>query len=397
MKDIKESYLDKRPYSKNIIFDNYVFRIIDSTLANAREACSNLGQGFDVILSRFNELDVDMIKFAGTILKDKFDIEELPIGVIKSDRGMQTMSGGWFDGFTPQNSQTADDKDFYKTGLLVVKPSDNQILAPQAPSKIFKVVCIRKALFSEMSQANYNFMKNSFVKLEKTLDSGKKTMDLRELEYEGKPEGQPKGPELVLQPTKRFIDLTHKLNRVSSETGILSDSINTNFVTSMVQKAQDVFQKGLKNVFFTQLSPKQKDYFESALNLAGHIRDGISTFTGLRSTSKENVYTGELEVVTTSRAENYKLYHIDALGLDNGKGMISQKYLAIRNGISFTTDDLKWLGNCQVTKDDNGPICKSLDFNPSLEDRRCASQILLDQELDSCDFVSKLESMYNMK
>ena len=77
MKDIKESYLDKRPYSKNIIFDNYVFRIIDSTLANAREACSNLGQGFDVILSRFNELDVDMIKFAGTILKEKFDIEEL--------------------------------------------------------------------------------------------------------------------------------------------------------------------------------------------------------------------------------------------------------------------------------------------------------------------------------
>ena len=393
MKDVKESYLDKRPYSKQFIYNNNVFKIINSNLSNAREACSNIGQGWDVLLSRFTELDVDMIDFAGKLLKD---IDELPIGVKKTDMGMISMSGGWFDGFTKQNQQsfTSADEDFYKTGLVVVKPSDYAILAPQAADKIFKVVCTRKAFFSEMSKANYNFMTNSMGKLQKALEFGKKTMEVREETYEAKPQGQPIGETFVLQPTQRFIDLTNQVNKIGSETGWFSNSINTNFITNMLGKAKDMFSNSLKNVFNTQLTPRQQYNIKSAFNLIGNIYDGIGTFTGTKSTAKDDVYTGELEFMMTSMAESYKVYKIIALGLENGKEVLSQKYLVKKNGISFTTDDLKWVGNCQVTKGDEGPICKSLEFNPTLEHKRCASQILLDQELDSCDFVStKVDSM----
>ena len=389
MMDVKKSNLDKRPYKKQTIFNNYMFKIITSNLSYAREGCTNLGQGYDILMARETELDLDMIDCAGKQLKD-LGSEELPLGVIKTKRGIETLTGGWFDGYTNENQQKSDDMDIYKTSLMVVSPSNYSFLGPQADDKEFKIFCTRKAHFPELSKANHNFMSNALGKLQKVLQFGKGTMDLREKTYEDKPEGQPRGRTLELQPTQRFIDLTHGLNRMSSETGWWSDSIDTNFLTNMYQKAKDVFGQSLRNVFRTQLTHNQRDNIKSAYNLMGRISDGISTFTGTRSTAKENVYTGELEFIMTSRAENYKLYKINALGLDNGQGVISQKYLVQRNGTSFTTDDLKWLGNCQVTKGDEGPICNSLNFTPSLESRRCASQILLNQELDSCDLVSNL-------
>ena len=57
MKVIKNTYLDSKEYSKRVIYDNYVLEAVDSTLPNAREHCSDLGQGFDVIFARFGELD----------------------------------------------------------------------------------------------------------------------------------------------------------------------------------------------------------------------------------------------------------------------------------------------------------------------------------------------------
>ena len=62
---------------------------------DSREACSNLGQGFDVLFSRLTgELDLEMIDYAGKLLEKK-GIDKLPIGVTKTDRGMTTFSGGW--------------------------------------------------------------------------------------------------------------------------------------------------------------------------------------------------------------------------------------------------------------------------------------------------------------
>ena len=236
-------------------------------------------------------------------------------------------------------------------------------------------------------------MTNSFSKLTKALDFGSRIMELRDDTYEDKPVAKQvtQGAlELELQPTQRFIELTNGLNKMGSERGWLSDTFSTNFITSMGKKAAETFGNALKNVFYTQLPPQQRAKIKSAFNMIGHITDGISTFTGTRSTNNENVFTGDLEVITTSRDKNYNIYEINPLKLANGKGILSHRYLVKRDGSSFTTEDLKWLGNCQVTRGGNGEICKDLEFNPSLEDKRCASQILLDQDLDSCQFVSKL-------
>ena len=57
MQEIKETYLDEEEYSKEVIYNNMVFKVVTSTLPAARESCSDLGQGFDVLFARFGEID----------------------------------------------------------------------------------------------------------------------------------------------------------------------------------------------------------------------------------------------------------------------------------------------------------------------------------------------------
>ena len=94
MTEVKETYLDRKPYEDQLIFDDYVLTIISSNLSYAREGCSELGQGNDVLFSRFPEIDLDMIVHIGDHLKKEYNIDELPMGVIKNKRGIVTLTGG---------------------------------------------------------------------------------------------------------------------------------------------------------------------------------------------------------------------------------------------------------------------------------------------------------------
>ena len=57
MKRIHNTFLQKHDYEERTIYNNMVFETTNSSLPNAREACSELGQGFDIIFARFLEID----------------------------------------------------------------------------------------------------------------------------------------------------------------------------------------------------------------------------------------------------------------------------------------------------------------------------------------------------
>ena len=302
------------------------------------------------------------------------------------------LTGGWLDSYNTKNQQTAVDKDYYKTALLVVKPSDYSVIAPKQEdvNKIFKIACVRGALYHDLSSANYQLMKGSLTDLEKTFSFGNENMKLRELKYDEKPPAEKvtKGGTFKLQPSKIFLEVANGLKKLASETGLTMESITTSFLTQMKEKSKKIFDKSF-NDFSGYLTENQKKVLEGAFNLAGKITDHNVIFRGNQAAPGENTFVGQLDLRTTSPNDDINIYRIHAL--TNGHKTLHAKYLIKKGEMVFISNDLRWAGHCHIETIDakeRGPACNSIKINPSLENQMCAEQILNNKPLTSCDFVS---------
>ena len=326
-------------------------------------------------------------------MKVKYGVTELPIGAVPTQFGVTTLTGGWMDekptGLNASIIQLYKDENL----LVVLDTAKMAIVLPKVndANKVYQVLCTRPAKFVDMNEANFNYMNLILDQVVATVDKGEQRWKQKALEYKQKQKGHVSASNAVklkLQPVKAVMDVFNGISKLGTEDFWESDTITTNFLQTLYDKSKKVFNG---DIFKAQLTPKQEKVVETGLNLFGKavkVASNIATFKGEKSTDKENVYVGKLEVETTSEKETFHLFKIRSLLVDNQ--ILKERYLVRSGTMAFTTKDLQMFNGCKIV-----PISSALPSKPStckinppsLEAQKCGRAIMESKPLTACDFV----------
>ena len=332
-------------------------------------------------------------------MKKNFGVDVLPIGAVKTSRGIETLTGGWVD--EHQGTISSGEKDKYETLLVVLNIEDFSVVAQDVktvegtlttirPETVtYKVLCCRPAMYHELSNANFHYMDNMVDELEENVEIGEEALKKRALEYKGKPktENFNSGKVVKVQPSKMLIDVFNGIGKLSSENGWKSGTLNSNFLQTLNEKSKSFSKSDFAAGFKGLLSPKERSYLESGANIIGKIADTVVTFIGEKSTSLKDVYTGSLQVQTSSDDNIYHVYKLKTMVLN--RKIVKNRYLIKTNDLAFTSNELREVfGSCPIIPSKSPE--KVCQFSPtfSVENQKCAAAILAGKPLDSCDLVS---------